>query len=40
VYAYSREDLDRWQTEFDRPLPNGCFGENLTKAIMSGRPLD
>jgi MOSC domain-containing protein YiiM len=32
VYAYAREDLDRWQTEFDRPLSNGCFGENLTTA--------
>jgi MOSC domain-containing protein YiiM len=30
VYAYAREDLDRWETEFGRPLPNGCFGENLT----------
>jgi MOSC domain-containing protein YiiM len=30
VYAYSREDLDRWQTELDRDLPNGVFGENMT----------
>jgi MOSC domain-containing protein YiiM len=30
VYAYSREDLDRWETELGRPLPNGFFGENLT----------
>ena len=30
VYAYAREDLDRWQPEFGRELPNGCFGENLT----------
>lgn len=30
VYAYAREDLDRWEVEFGRPLPNGCFGENLT----------
>jgi MOSC domain-containing protein YiiM len=30
VYAYAREDLDRWAAELDRPLPNGCFGENLT----------
>jgi MOSC domain-containing protein YiiM len=30
VYAYAREDLDRWELEFGRPLSNGCFGENLT----------
>jgi MOSC domain-containing protein YiiM len=32
VYAYSREDLDRWEAELSRPLPNGFFGENLTTA--------
>ncbi|MEP7053721.1 MAG: MOSC domain-containing protein [Actinomycetota bacterium] len=32
VYAYSREDLDRWETKLGRTLPNGCFGENLTTA--------
>ncbi|HEY8717480.1 MOSC domain-containing protein [Pengzhenrongella sp.] len=30
VYAYAREDLDRWETELGRPLPSGTFGENLT----------
>jgi MOSC domain-containing protein YiiM len=30
VYAYAREDLDAWQLELDRELPNGVFGENLT----------
>ncbi|MGW1374863.1 MOSC domain-containing protein [Streptomyces sp. NPDC002446] len=30
VYAYAREDLDDWQRELGRALPNGCFGENLT----------
>ncbi|MEU4036030.1 MOSC domain-containing protein [Streptomyces collinus] len=30
VYAYAREDLDAWERELGRPLPNGCFGENLT----------
>ncbi|MCX5209908.1 MOSC domain-containing protein [Kitasatospora sp. NBC_00240] len=30
VYAYAREDLDRWEPELGRPLPDGCFGENLT----------
>ncbi|MBV2355745.1 MOSC domain-containing protein [Streptomyces sp. J2-1] len=30
VYAYAREDLDGWERELGRPLPNGCFGENLT----------
>ncbi|GGL56242.1 MOSC domain-containing protein [Planomonospora parontospora] len=30
VYAYAREDLDAWEEELGRPLPNGAFGENLT----------
>lgn len=30
VYVYAREDLDRWETELDRPLAPGLFGENLT----------
>lgn len=30
VYAFAREDLDRWSHELGRPLANGCFGENLT----------
>jgi MOSC domain-containing protein YiiM len=30
VYAFAREDLDDWERELGRPLPNGCFGENLT----------
>lgn len=30
VYAYAREDLDRWATELGRDLTNGMFGENLT----------
>ncbi|WP_035840316.1 MOSC domain-containing protein [Kitasatospora azatica] len=30
VYAYAREDLDRWERELGRPLANGVFGENLT----------
>lgn len=30
VYAYAREDLDFWAGEFDGPLANGVFGENLT----------
>lgn len=30
VYAFAREDLDRWQERLDRELPNGFFGENLT----------
>jgi MOSC domain-containing protein YiiM len=32
VYAYAREDLDRWQAELGRDLPGGVFGENLTTA--------
>ncbi|MCO6007432.1 MOSC domain-containing protein [Actinoallomurus purpureus] len=30
VYAYAREDLDRWAAELGRELPDGAFGENLT----------
>ncbi|MEV6990788.1 MOSC domain-containing protein [Streptomyces sp. NPDC093228] len=30
VYAFAREDLDAWERELGRPLPNGSFGENLT----------
>ena len=30
VYAYAREDLDRWVAELGRPLRDGAFGENLT----------
>jgi MOSC domain-containing protein YiiM len=30
VYAYAREDLDRWEAELGRALPAGVFGENLT----------
>ncbi|MFI1885528.1 MOSC domain-containing protein [Streptomyces jumonjinensis] len=30
VYAYAREELDFWERELDRALPNGSFGENLT----------
>ena len=30
VYAFAREDLDRWEAELGRALPDGWFGENLT----------
>ncbi|MEV6318602.1 MOSC domain-containing protein [Streptomyces sp. NPDC051776] len=30
VYAFAREDLDGWESELGRRLPNGTFGENLT----------
>ncbi|WP_103502134.1 MULTISPECIES: MOSC domain-containing protein [unclassified Streptomyces] len=30
VYAFAREDLDRWEEALGRPLPGGVFGENLT----------
>jgi MOSC domain-containing protein YiiM len=30
VYAFAREDLDRWETELAMELPDGSFGENLT----------
>lgn len=30
VYAFAREELDRWAGELGRYLPDGMFGENLT----------
>ena len=30
VYAYAREDLDRWEQLLGRVLASGSFGENLT----------
>ncbi|MFF5369159.1 MOSC domain-containing protein [Streptomyces sp. NPDC013187] len=30
VYAMAREDLDAWERELGRTLPDGAFGENLT----------
>lgn len=30
VYAYAREELDRWSERLGRPLKDGVFGENLT----------
>ena len=30
VYAFAREDLDRWGRTLGRELPDGFFGENLT----------
>lgn len=30
VYAFAREDLDRWEQLLSRILGNGSFGENLT----------
>jgi MOSC domain-containing protein YiiM len=30
IYAYAREDLDRWQRDLGVELPDGWFGENLT----------
>lgn len=32
VYAFAREDLDRWETLLGAPLVDGQFGENLTTA--------
>jgi MOSC domain-containing protein YiiM len=32
VYAYAREDLNRWEGQLGRELGNGVFGENLTTA--------
>lgn len=30
VYAFAREEPDRWERAPGRPPPNGAFGENLT----------
>jgi MOSC domain-containing protein YiiM len=30
VYTYAREDLDAWETQLQRTLTDGTFGENLT----------
>ncbi|MFK5645635.1 MOSC domain-containing protein [Ornithinimicrobium sp. LYQ121] len=30
VYAFAREELDRWEEELQRGLSDGMFGENLT----------
>ncbi|MER7483102.1 MOSC domain-containing protein [Streptomyces sp. NPDC126510] len=30
VYAMAREDMDAWERELGRTLPDGAFGENLT----------
>ena len=30
VYAFAREDLDRWEQTFGLSVPDGMFGENLT----------
>ncbi|MFJ6655062.1 MOSC domain-containing protein [Streptomyces sp. NPDC091377] len=30
VYAMAREDLDAWELDLGRALPDGSFGENLT----------
>jgi MOSC domain-containing protein YiiM len=35
VYAYAREDLDRWQAELGVRLRNGVFGENLTTEAVA-----
>lgn len=32
VYAFAREDLDRWERVLGRELPSGVFGENFTTA--------
>lgn len=34
VYAFAREDLDRWERELGSPIRNGHFGENLTTRGM------
>lgn len=35
VYAFAREELDRWGRELGRALPSGMFGENLTTSGLA-----
>jgi MOSC domain-containing protein YiiM len=37
VYAFAREELDFWEREIGREIPDGAFGENLT---LSGFEVD
>lgn len=37
VYAFAREELDHWERELGREIPDGAFGENLT---LSGFEVD
>ena len=45
VYAFAREELDWWEGELGRSLPDGTFGENLTthglalEALLVGQRL-
>lgn len=45
VYAFAREELDWWQEQLQRGLPDGWFGENLTtegidlEALLLGQRL-
>jgi MOSC domain-containing protein YiiM len=32
IYAYSREDYEWWESELERPMAPGTFGDNLTVA--------
>jgi MOSC domain-containing protein YiiM len=34
VYAYSRDDVDWWESELERELEEGFFGQNLTLGGM------
>ncbi|MCW2813525.1 MAG: hypothetical protein JWN84_980 [Nocardioides sp.] len=34
VYAFAREDLDRWADVLGQPVPDAMFGENLTTAAL------
>jgi MOSC domain-containing protein YiiM len=34
VYVYAREDLDAWETQLQRTLINGNFGENITTSAI------
>ena len=35
LYAYAREDLDRWERELNRTLTSGSLGGNLTTPISA-----
>jgi MOSC domain-containing protein YiiM len=46
VYAFSREELDWWERQLGRDLPDGVFGENLTtrdidlESLLVGQRVD
>ena len=38
VYAYAREDLDRWEKELGRSFGNGCFAAAAARGAICTLP--